>query len=67
MIFKHVSYITFLNEPEHTVKCFQVSQYNSYNLTSVICLHTVYSICAIDRTQLGATILGQTGPESNCQ
>ena len=28
----------------HTVKWFQILQYNSHNLTSVICLHTVCSI-----------------------
>ena len=48
-----------------TVKWFQVFLYNSYNLTSVISLHTVYSIWLINRTWSGATILGQSGPRRN--
>ena len=34
---------------EQTVKWFQVFLYNSYNLSSIICLHTVCSIWTIDR------------------
>ena len=44
---------------------FQVLLYNSHNLTSVICLHTVCSIWPIERTLSGATTLGQNGPGSN--
>ena len=47
MICKHIFLITFL---ETKVKGFQVLQYNSPNLTSVICLHIVCSIWLIDRT-----------------
>ena len=39
--------------------------YNSYNLTSVICLHTVCSIWPIDRTLSGVTTLGQSETGSN--
>ena len=49
----------------HKVKWFQVLQYNSHNLTWVLCLHTVCSISPINWTLLGATILGQSGPRSN--
>ena len=49
----------------HTVKWFQVLLYNSYNLTSVICLRTVCSIWPIVRTQSGATTWGQSGLGSN--
>ena len=49
----------------HTVKWFQVFLYNSHNLTSVMCLHTVCSIWPIDRTLSGSTTLGQSGPGSN--
>ena len=48
----------------HTVKWFEVLLYNSHNLTSVICLHTVCSIWPIDRTLSGATTPGQGGPEA---
>ena len=40
------------------VKWFQVLVYNSHNLTSVICLHTVCSIWPIDRTLSDATTQG---------
>ena len=49
----------------HTVKWFQVLLYNSHNLTSVICLHIVYSIWSINRTLSDATTPGQSGPGSN--
>ena len=49
----------------HTVKWFQVLLYNSHNLTSVICLHTAFSILPIDRITSGATGPGQSGPENN--
>ena len=49
----------------HIVKWFQVLLYNTHNLTSVICLHTVCSIWPIDRTLSGATSPGQSEPESN--
>ena len=39
--------------------------YNSYNLTSVICLHTVCSIWPIDRTLSGASTPGQSRHGSN--
>ena len=69
MIWKHILLLTFLKKPElfflHTVKWFQILLYNSHNLTSVICLHTVCSIWPIDRTLSGATTLGQNGLESN--
>ena len=42
----------------HTVKWFQVLVYNSENLTSVICLHTVCSISPIDITTSGDTTPG---------
>ena len=42
MTSKHVLLITFLNEPVHFLP--QVLLYNSHDLTSVICLHTVCSI-----------------------
>ena len=45
----------------HTVKLL----YNSHNLTSVICLHTVCSIWPIDKTLSGATNPGQSEPGSN--
>ena len=35
--------------------------YNSDNLTSIICLHTVSSICPIDRTLSGATTPSLSG------
>ena len=60
--------MTFLNEPKlflHTVKWFQVSLYNSHNLTSVICLPIVCSIWPIDRILSGATTPGQNEPGSN--
>ena len=44
---------------------FQVLLYNSYNSTSVICLHTICSLWPIDRPLTGATILSQSGPRSN--
>ena len=47
-----------------TVKWFQVLLCNSNNLTSVICLHTVF-ILPVDRTLSGATTLGQSRPGSN--
>ena len=65
MICKRILYITFSNEQSsflHTVKWFQILLYNSHDLTSVICLHTVCSIWPIDRTLSGATNLGQGGP-----
>ena len=49
----------------YTIKWFQVLLYNSHNLTSVICLHTVFSIWTINRTLFGATMLGPSGPEIN--
>ena len=49
----------------HTVKWFQAKLYNSHNLMSVICLHTVCSSKSIDRTLLGVTTPGQSGPGSN--
>ena len=49
----------------HTVKWFCVLLYNSHNLTSVICLHTVFSIWPIHRTLSGASTPGQSGPGSN--
>ena len=49
----------------HMVKWFQVLLYNSHNLASVICLHTVCSIWPIDRTLSGPTTLGQSGPGNN--
>ena len=49
----------------HTGKRFQVLLYNSHNLTSVICLHTVCSIWTTNRTLSGATTPGQSGPGSN--
>ena len=49
----------------HTVKSFQILLYNSHNLTSVICLHTVCSIWPVDRTLSGATTRGHSGPENN--
>ena len=49
----------------HTVKWFQVWLYNSHNLTSVICLHTVCSIWFIDRTLSGTNTQGQSRPGSN--
>ena len=45
----------------HTVKCFQVLLYNSHNLTSVICLHTVCFIRPLDRTLSGATTQCRSG------
>ena len=39
----------------HTVKLFQALLYNSYNSTSVICLHTLCSIWFIDRNVSSAT------------
>ena len=64
MIWEHILWITFLNEPElfflYTVKWFQLFLYNSHNLVSVIC-----SIWHIDRTLSGATTPGQSGPRSN--
>ena len=59
--------IKFLNEFKlfmHTVKCFQVLLYNSPNVISVICLHTVCSVRPTDRTLFGALSQGQSGPES---
>ena len=47
------------------VKWFQVLLYNSHNLTSVICLHTICSIWPIERTLSSATTLGQSGPRTN--
>ena len=67
-IWKHILSITFLNELSsflHTVKWFQVLLYNSYNSTSVICLHAVCSILPIDRTLSSATLPGQCRPGSN--
>ena len=49
----------------HIVKWFQVLQYNSHNLTSVIYLYIVCSIWPIDRTLSGVTILGQSEPGSD--
>ena len=49
----------------HTVKWFQILQYNSHNLIQVICEHTVCSIWALDRTLSGATATGPSGPGSN--
>ena len=49
----------------YTVKWFQVLVYNGYNLKSVICLYTVYSIKPIDRTLSRATTPGQSGSGSN--
>ena len=49
----------------HTVKWFQILLYNSHNLTSIICLHTVCAIRPIDRTMSGATTPSQRGPGSN--
>ena len=43
----------------------QVLLYNSYNLTSIICLYTVCSIRPRDRTLSGATTPGQRGLEKN--
>ena len=68
MICKHILEI-FLNELEfflHTVKWFKVLLCNSHNLTSVICLHTVFSIWPIDRTLSDATTPDQSGPWSDC-
>ena len=69
MICKHIFLITFWNESKlifwHTVKGFQVLLYNNHNLVSVICLYIVCYIWPIVRTISGATILGQSGPESN--
>ena len=48
-----------------TVKWFQVLPYNSHNITSVICLHTVCFIWPIDRMLSGVTTPGQSGPGSN--
>ena len=48
-----------------TVKWFQVLLYNSHNLTSVICLHTVCSIWSIDRTLTVASTPSQSGPATN--
>ena len=45
----------------HTIKCFQVFLYNSYNSTLVICLHTQFVLLTLS----GATILGQCGPGSS--
>ena len=45
MICKHILYIKIrLSSFLHTIKWFQVLLYNSHNLKSVICLHTVCSI-----------------------
>ena len=49
----------------HRVKWFQVLLYNSHNLSSVICLHTVCSIWPTDRTLSNATTPGQSVLESN--
>ena len=68
MICEHILYITFLNKSElflFIVKWFQVLQYNSYNLTSLICSLTDSSIWPIDMTLSGTTTPGQSGPESN--
>ena len=54
-----------LNSFLHIVKLFQVLLYNSHNLRSVICLHLVCSIWPQNRTLLGATTSGQSGPGSN--
>ena len=40
---------------------FQVFLCNSYNLISVICLHTVHSILSIYRTLSVAATVGQSG------
>ena len=45
----------------HTVKLFQVLQYDSYNLILIICWHTDYSI----QSRSGASTLGQSKPGSN--
>ena len=57
---------TSLSSFLHTIKWFQVLLYNSHNLTSGICLHTVCSIWSIDRTLSGTTTPGQSEPGSNC-
>ena len=46
----------------HTVNRFQVWLHNSYNLKLVICLHTVCSIWAMDKTLSGATTPDQSVP-----
>ena len=48
----------------HTVKWFQILLCNSHNLTSVFCLHTVYSIGPIDKT-IRCYHSGSDGPGSN--
>ena len=49
----------------HTVKWFYVFLYIRQNLTSVICLHTIYSISPKDWTLSGTTTLCQSGPGRN--
>ena len=44
---------------------FEVLLYNSQNLISVLCLHTICSIWPIDMTLSGATTLVQSGPGGN--
>ena len=67
MIYKHILLKTFLNKPKlflQTVKGFQVLLYNSYNLTSIICLHTV--LFYFTRSTLpGTTTPGQGRPGSD--
>ena len=48
-----------------TGKWFQVLLYNSHYLTSVICLHAVYSIWPIDMTLSGATTPSLSWPGKN--
>ena len=49
----------------HTFKRFQVLLYNSHNLASVICLHTVCHFWPIDRTLPGTTTLSLSELGSN--
>ena len=68
MICEHILLITFLNKPElffAHIKWSQVFLYDSHNLTSVICLHTVCSFWPIDRALWGAATLGQSRHGSN--
>ena len=69
MICKHILWITILNKPElillQTVKWFQVLLYNSHNLISIICLHTVCFIWLIDGTLSDGPTPGQSEPESD--
>ena len=68
MICKHILYVTFFDESQlflHTIKWFQVLQYNSHNLTSIICLYILCSIWPINETISGGTTPGQHGHGSN--